>query len=71
MVLPHEKLTELQLELLKSLKHVTTEKQLKDVKALLSLYFENQLDAAIDKEERERNYTADTYNEWLKNSPKK
>ncbi len=70
MVLSDEKLTELQWELLKSLKHVTTEKQVQEVKALLNFYFRHQLDETLNKEENHRNYTVAIYNEWLKGSKK-
>jgi hypothetical protein len=60
------KLSNLQLELLKSLKYTATEKQLQDVKSLLRLYFTQQLDVAIEKTETEKNYSATIYEEWLK-----
>ncbi len=59
-------LTELQLEFLKSLKYVATEKQIADIKSLLRHYFARQLDVAIEKTENEKNYTADLYESWLK-----
>lgn len=64
------KLTQMQLELLKSFKHITDEKQLQEVKSLLNFYFRKKLDAAIDKEEKDRNYTASIYKEWLTKSSK-
>jgi predicted MarR family transcription regulator len=65
-----KKLTELQVELLKSLKYMTTEKQLADIKSLLRHYFTHQLDKSIDKVEKEKGYTAAVYESWL-NSKKK
>jgi len=62
------KLTNLQLEFLKSLKYMATEKQLADIKSLIRYYFAQQLDAAIEKVEDEKNYTSDIYENWLKNS---
>ena len=62
------KLTNLQLEFLKSLKYMATEKQLADIKSLIRYYFAQQLDAAIEKVEDEKNYTSDIYEKWLKNS---
>lgn len=62
-------LTNLQLEFLKSLKYMATEKQLTDIKSLLRHYFARQLDNAIEKAENENNYTAAIYESWLKNSP--
>ena len=64
------KLTEMQLELLKSFKHITDEKQLSEVKSLLNFYFRHRLEESIDREENERSYTAAIYEQWL-NSPKK
>ena len=58
-------LTNLQLELLKSLKYMASEKQLLEVKSLLRYYFAQQLDAAIDKAETEKNYSAEIYEKWL------
>ena len=62
------KLTQMQLELLKSFKHITDEKQLQEVKSLLNFYFRNKLEAAIGKEEKNRKYTAAIYEEWLSKS---
>jgi hypothetical protein len=58
-------LTNLQLELLKSLKYMASEKQLQEIKSLLRYYFAQQLDAAIDKAETEKNYSAEVYEKWL------
>ena len=62
------KLTNLQLEFLKSLKYMVTEKQLAEIKALLRFYFSQQLDAAIEDAENKRGYTKQIYMEWLKNN---
>lgn len=59
------RITEQQLELLKSFKYLTSEKEISEVKALLSLYYEHKLDAAIDKAEAEQEYTAEVYEQWL------
>lgn len=69
MIDARNKLTELQLELLKSFKHVTSKEELDEIKSLLNLYFRHKLDAAIDKAELDRNLSAEVYNEWL-NKPK-
>ncbi|GAB2827388.1 hypothetical protein [Ferruginibacter profundus] len=58
-------LTNLQLELLKSLKYMASEKQLQEIKSLLRYYFAQQLDTAIDKVEAEKNYSAEIYEKWL------
>ncbi len=60
------KLSALQLELLKSLKYMATEKQLSEIRYLLRFYFARQLDAAIEKTETERGYSAAVYESWLK-----
>ena len=70
MIVTHNKLTELQLELLKSFRHITSEKELNDVKSLLNFYFRHRLDSSIEKEEQNRNLTADIYTQWL-NEPGK
>jgi len=62
------KLTNLQLELLKSLKYMATEKQLTEIKSLLRFYFSQQLDSAIEKVENEKGYTEQVYIDWLKNN---
>lgn len=62
------KLTNLQLEFLKSLKYMATEKQLSEIKSLLRFYFSQQLDAAIEDAENKRGYTEQIYMEWLKNN---
>ncbi|MBX9783918.1 MAG: hypothetical protein K2X48_11575 [Chitinophagaceae bacterium] len=58
-------LTNLQIELLKSLRYTVSDKQLHEIKSLLRLYFIEELDKAIDKTETERNYTAEVYESWL------
>ena len=65
-VVDNNKLSNLQLELLKSLKYMATEEQLADIKSMLRFYFANQLDAAIDKAEKEKGYSANIYQSWLK-----
>lgn len=65
MIHANEKLTQIQLELLHSFRHITDEQQLKEVKSLLNFYFRKRLDAAINKVEKERNYTESIYKEWL------
>jgi hypothetical protein len=64
------RITEQQLELLKSFKYLTSEKEISEVKELLRLYYEHKLDAAINKEEADRNYTAEVYEEWLNKQKK-
>ena len=65
------KLSNLQLELLKSLKYMASEKQIKEVKSLLRFYFAQQLDSSIEQVESEKGYTAKIYENWLKNSNQK
>jgi hypothetical protein len=64
----NKKLSNLQLEFLKSLKFVATEKQIKEIKSLLHFYFAQQLDAAIEKVENEKMYTSEIYERWLESS---
>ena len=68
MIKTNDKLTEMQIELIKSFKHIKNEKQLEEVKSLLNFYFRKKLDEVIDKEENSRNYTSKIYEEWLKKS---
>ena len=65
------KLSNLQLEFLKSLKYMATEEQLSDIRSLLRYYFSNQLDASIEKAAKERGYSASVYESWpqQKNTP--
>lgn len=60
------KLSNLQVELLKSLKYMANEKQLQEVKSLLRFYFAQQLDNAIEDVENTREYSAAIYEKWLK-----
>ena len=62
------KLSNLQLELLKSLKYMASEKQIREVKSLLRFYFAQQLDMSIEEVESAKGFTADIYESWLKNS---
>ncbi|UXE67018.1 MAG: hypothetical protein KA713_21755 [Chryseotalea sp. WA131a] len=66
MVTQSNKITDLQLELLKSFKHVTNEREIKEIKSLLNMYFRDKLEASIESEEKRRNYTSEIYKEWLK-----
>ena len=59
------KLSSLQLELLKSLSYMATEKQLSEIRSLLRFYFSQQLDVAIERTETERSYSASIYESWL------
>ena len=64
--LAENRITEKQLELLKSFTYLTNEKEINEVKELLHLYYKHKLEAAIDKEEMNRNYSAEVYEMWLK-----
>lgn len=66
-----QRITEQQLELLKSLKYLRTEQDFKEVRELLSLYYQHKLEAAIDKVENERGYTNEVYEAWLTQQRKK
>lgn len=67
-IIENKKLSILQLELLKSLRYMASEKQIKDVRSLLRFYFAQQLDTTIEKVENEKKYTAEIYDSWLKKS---
>ncbi len=64
--LANSRITEQQLDLLKSFKYLTDEQQIREVKELLHLYYRHKLDAAIDNAEPDRNYSAEVYESWLK-----
>ena len=70
MITSHEKLTQLQLELLKSFRYVTDENQIKEVKSLLNFYFRQKLDEAIDNEEMKQDFSAALYRQWLNGEKK-
>lgn len=65
MITTSSKLTEIQLELLKSFRFITDEKQLKEVKSLLNFYFREKLEQAISETETDKNYTASVYQKWF------
>lgn len=66
-----QRLTERQLELLKSFQYLRNEESINDVRELLSLYYEHKLEAAIEKKEAERNYTQEVYEAWLNSQKQK
>jgi hypothetical protein len=66
-----QRLTEQQLELLKSFKYLRNQESINDVRELLSLYYEHRLDAAIEKAEADRNYSKEVYESWLVTQRKK
>lgn len=59
------KLNLVQLNLIKSIGYLQDEKELNEIDALINFYLEKKLDAAIDRVEREKNYTEATYEQWL------
>ncbi|MFM7852475.1 MAG: hypothetical protein ACKO96_11320 [Flammeovirgaceae bacterium] len=59
------RLNELQLDLLKSLRHVTDEREAREIKSLLNFYFAKKLELAIAKKEMEGGYTQAIYEQWL------
>jgi hypothetical protein len=65
MIAASQKFTKMQLELLKSFRFITDEKQLQEVKSLLNFYFRQKLDEAISQKETDKNYTASVYQKWL------
>jgi hypothetical protein len=61
----HDKLTDAQLNLIKSFRFLRDEQELKEIDSLINFYLERKLDEAIDKVESERNYSAEIYESWL------
>ena len=67
MISAHNRITPQQLELLKSFKYLTDDKQISEVKELLNLYYRHRLDAAIDEAESANVFTQEIYAAWLEN----
>lgn len=65
MISKQNKLTEIQLELLKSFGYIQDKKQLQEIKSLLNFYFRKKLDQAIEEVEEKKNFTSEVYKEWL------
>ncbi len=65
----HDKLSDVQLNLIKSFRYLHNEQELKEIDSLINFYLEQKLDEAIIKAESDRNYSADIYERWL-NIPK-
>lgn len=61
----HNRIIPQQLELLKSFKYLTDEKQISEVKELLNLYYRHRLDAAIEEAEGTQGFTQEVYSAWL------
>lgn len=66
---PHDKLTDAQLNLIKSFRYLRNEQELKEIDSLINFYLEKKLDDAIGRVESQRNYNAEVYESWL-NAPK-
>ncbi len=64
-MLAHNKLNNLQLNMLKSFQYIDSKEKLQEIDSLINFYLEKKLDEAIEKEEAKRSYTAEIYNEWL------
>lgn len=65
MISSQNKLSHIQMELLNSLKFISNESELRDVKQLLNLYYRYKLDTAIDEAEQSRNLSVEVYQAWL------
>ena len=64
-------LNTVQLKLIRTFEFLHNEKQLNEIDSLINFYFEKNLDEAITKAEKENNYTAAIYEEWLKGGEKR
>jgi hypothetical protein len=60
------KLTNLQLHLLKLFSRELPDEQLLEIQSLLSHYFAKKVDEEFEKLEKEKGWTAETYDQWLK-----
>lgn len=58
------KLSNLQLELIKLFSYQLSEKQLKDIRALLASYFAQQATEEMNKLWEENNWTTETMRQW-------
>lgn len=65
MIAEQDRLNPMHLELLKGIRHLNSEEQVKEVRQLLNLYFRGKLDAAIEHEENGRDYVDSVYEQWL------
>jgi len=63
--LTNNKLNEVQIDLIKSLRYLHNEQEISEIGALINFYLEKKLDDAIANVEKQRNYTADIYEQWL------
>jgi hypothetical protein len=63
-------LNSVQLKLIRTFEFLHNEKQLNEIDSLINFYFERNLDEAISRAEKENNYTAAVYEEWLKENGK-
>ncbi|MEZ4901186.1 MAG: hypothetical protein R2822_05195 [Spirosomataceae bacterium] len=57
-------LSNLQLELLKTFQFSLPESQLLEIKAILSQYFLDKMDAELDKLTQENKWTEETFIDW-------
>ena len=55
-----------QQNLIRTFEFLHNEQQLVELNSLINFYFEKKLDDAIKKAEKYNNYTAEIYEEWLK-----
>jgi hypothetical protein len=60
------KLSNLQLELLKIFSRNLPDEELLEIRSLLSHYFAQKVDKEFEKLEKERGWTAETYDQWAK-----
>ncbi len=63
-MVPAQKLTNLQLELIKLFSHNVTDSQLIEIKQLLGNYFAEKATEEMDKLWDENNWTEETMKEW-------
>ena len=60
------KLNELQISLLKSISIIKKTEDVKELQSLINFYLRKKLDDSIEKVENEKNYSQNTYEEWLR-----
>ena len=58
------------MNMIKSFMFLHDEKKINEIDSLINFYLEKQLDAAIEKVEADKGYTASVYEEWLQTAHK-
>jgi hypothetical protein len=63
-IMPSGKLSNLQMELLKIFNRDLPDEQVLEIRSLLAEYFLNKADEELERLEKEKGWTAETYEQW-------